>query len=777
MTPPAGPYSRLSPSIREYIYREKWRFLWDIQEAAINEIFDGGGHLLIAAGTAAGKTEAAFFPILSALEEAGQSGGPRPLVLYISPLKALINDQARRLGKMIRSGGDSGGGADIALWPWHGDVDGDRKNHFLEAPSGILLITPESLESLLLRRGRELGRIFGALAFTVIDEVHVFMGSDRGAQLSCQLARIEGAVRAAGGPLRRVRRVGLSATLGDYEGARRWLALGGDLPTVLIRPSKPAGREIRVALDYHSRRDGGFYRSLYAQCRNKRSIIFTNSRLEAEECAASLRTLALSLGEPDIFHVHHGNVAAPLRGETEARLKAGQDPQAVCATATLELGIDIGGLDRIIQLGAPWSVSAFVQRLGRSGRRGGGAEIYFSVPDQTASPGGNRLSFPEKDPAAIPWELLRTMAVIELYLRERWIEPPEEKPLPYSLLLHQALSVLASLGEQRPEDLIRRVLSLPPFTGVPPEDFRALLVWLTGGGYIQKTGEGTFILGLEGERIVNRHGFYSVFPGEEEFRVMLEGREIGTIHFAPDPLSVLVVGGRRWLVKSVDSRRREVWVGETSDAGGERLWRGRGGAIHRRIAETARFILEGGAPAASCPCLSPAAREALERGRLTARRLGLTGAVLAGEGESGETGAAGEGRTLFLFPWEGSPGTRTIEAVLKSDEARKALRIFFLEAEREMYFRIGTKLGIREFRPALAEVCKKALESFEGDPLSPEGNRGLFGPRFRETLPRVDKYDHLLPPELLVKQYIANALDPGALRRLERAVRQSFKDG
>ncbi|MDR2663874.1 MAG: DEAD/DEAH box helicase, partial [Treponema sp.] len=523
----ADPYSRLAPFIREYVYGERWSALRAIQEEAIREVFDRRGHLLIAAGTASGKTEAAFFPVLSALA-AARRRGPGPLVLYISPLKALINDQARRLEKILAPGKEPGREADIAVWRWHGDIPGNHKSRFLADPSGVLLITPESLESLLLRHQRKLKTLFAGLRFTVIDEVHAFMGSDRGSQLLCQLARIEEAVRVAAaadaaGPdtAGTVRRIGLSATLGDYDGARRWLSRGTALSAALIRDETP-GRKLSIALDCG--KDGAeLYRSLYDQCRNKRAVVFTNSRLEAEECAASLASLGRSLGEPGVFRVHHGSISAALRDEAEEELKSGEGPGVTCATATLELGIDIGGLDRIIQLGPPWSVSAFVQRLGRSGRRSGRAEIFFSLRDEIPQGPG------------LPWDLLRTAAVIQLYLEEKWIEPPEEKPLPYSLLVHQILGILASMGEQGPEELARRVLALPPFEQIGSGDFRLLAGWLRNCGMIQKTPEGRLILGLEGEGIVNRHSFYSVFPGEETFRVILEGREIGTVNFAPDP--------------------------------------------------------------------------------------------------------------------------------------------------------------------------------------------------------------------------------------------------
>ncbi|MCL1814517.1 MAG: DEAD/DEAH box helicase [Treponema sp.] len=760
----ASRYSRFAPFIREYIYREKWDALHGIQEEAADAVFNGRDHLLIAAGTASGKTEAAFFPVLSVLNTLFRTGG-KPLVLYISPLKALINDQARRLERILRTGRDSGEPV-IPVWRRHGDVNESQKERFLEDPSGILLITPESLESLLLRRSRELGRIFYSLLFVVIDEVHVFMGSDRGSQLICQLARIEEAKadygkqrnskkKSAGCNAVTFRRIGLSATLGDYAGAQRWLSQGSNLFTVLVEgESKSSGKQLSLALDYAASGTGeAFYRSLYDQARNKRAIIFTNSRLEAEECAASLNALARGNCEAAVFRVHHGSVSALFRDEAEEKLKSGEGPQVICATATLELGIDIGDLDRIIQLGPPWSVSAFVQRVGRSGRRSGRAEMYFGITGKTVR---KAAALSIEDLTSLPWELLRTMAVIQLYLEEKWIEPPKEKPLPYSLLIHQCLGILASLGEHNPEALIRHILSLPPFKHITPEDFRTLITWLEDCGCIGSTEEGTLILGLEGERIVNRHSFYPIFPGDETFRVVLEGREIGTVNFVPDPLSVLAVGGRRWVVKNIDPGKREIWVAETDDEGSERLWRGRGGGIHRRIAETMRRILaeNGTLP---YPYLSVGALKALEYGCRAARFLGITGRPLVYDEEE-----TGEGLTLFLFPWTGSAGMRTIAEVLRNDEFKKILRIVFLEEETELYFRIITKYKPEEFRVSLIVVLKRAITAFAESSIRGEA------PDFirRKDLPYRDKYDYLLPPHLLAKQFAANMLDREALENL-----------
>jgi ATP-dependent Lhr-like helicase len=711
---PGDAYSRLAPFVREYIYEKKWEALTGVQEAAIDLILRGDGQVLIASGTASGKTEAAFFPIISLL---AQNPASSVGALYIGPLKALINDQFERLGPLFKRGG-------IPVLPWHGDIPGEYKKKFLDNPGGVLQITPESLEALLMKHPGKIKRLFHDLRFVIIDEVHAFMGSDRGSQILCHIARIEDAAGS------RPRRIGLSATLGDYDAALRWLARGTGGETLLLEEDGRK-RQVRLALDYFSGEDDSqdrYYRELYRQCRGKRCIIFTNSRLEAEETIARLRVTADGYHEDGAFHVHHGSISAALREEVERDLREKEGPVIIAATATLELGIDIGSLDRVIQIGPPAGVSNLVQRLGRSGRRSGRAEIYFACP---AEDGKNPA-----DGTALPWALLKTVAVIELYLREKWIENVPVNPLPYSLLCHQTLSVLCSRGESAPRELARRLLSLPPFAQIPPEDYRALLLHLLSLDYLEKTETGGLILGLEGEKLVNHYSFYSVFPDEEAFRVIHEGKELGEIHFVPPEGSSLVLGGRYWRVTGSEVRRREVFV-IPGEEGGERAWRGSPGETHSRIVEKMRGILAEGE---SYPYLSEEARRALARARERARELRLTAERLA---------PISPGCFRFI-PWLGSRAMRTLQALFHQKEIRARLGLRSLARENDYIFLLGSDLPAGELKARL----KTALAS----PFLP----GYTPP----TVPLTGKYDYLLPPDLRLKQYTASRLSFEELSRL-----------
>ncbi|MDR2185565.1 MAG: DEAD/DEAH box helicase [Treponema sp.] len=773
-------FSRFDPVIREYIYEQRWKRIRPMQEAAAAAIFGGKGHILIAAATASGKTEACFFPVITLLRERAAAKKERALaaafsppgntaepaasvdVLYAGPLKALINDQFRRLEDILER-------AEIPLWRWHGDISGGLKNKLLENPSGILQITPESLEALLLRRPEKIRSLFRRLSFIIIDEVHAFMGSDRGFQLLCQMGRI--GELAGCSP----RRIGLSATLGDYGEALRWLGMGTAGESILVRGDEPAApppgagtqtlggesrRRISLLVDYFYRPlpqddtgqgDGkapenagtgepgrAYYRDLYRQCRfggegtekgkgRGNCIIFTNSRLEAEETIARLREEAARRREGDIFHVHHGNVSRMLRMEAERDLREEEEGRVAAATATLELGIDLGRLDRIIQIGPPLTAAGFVQRLGRSGRRSGVPEMYFTALEEPRR-ARNLID-------AIPWDLLKTIAVIQLYLEEKWIEGAPRRPLPFSLLCHQTLSILASLGEQPPEDLARRVLALPPFTRIAADDFKELIRHLTAGGYIQITGEGSLLLGLEGEGIVNNFGFYGVFPGEETYRVMAGERELGTVHFLPAGGSSLVLAGRYWQVETVDFLRREIYV-VPGKAGTERIWRGGGADMHRRIAERMKRVLT---EDEDYPYLSKQARRRLTEARSYAARRGdLDAGCIPGE----------DG--ILLLPWLGSRGMRTLTALLQNREYRKALGIFSCCREQELIFHIRSELDLPGFKGTLRKLI-----------LGLDSPESLLEPG---KIPLTDKYDYLLPQGLLLKQYAANMLDLDELK-------------
>lgn len=294
-----NPFDRLAPFLQEYIYAQGWTELRDAQIEACRVILDTNAHLLLAAGTASGKTEAAFLPILTLLyNDPSATVG----VLYISPIKALINDLLKQ--------------TDTPVWTWHGDVSQSRKRSLIKNPQGILQITPESLESLLINRHSELTRLFGDLRFVVIDEIHAFMGSERGCQILCQLARLSRVTE------KTTRRIGLSATLGDYSLAENWLRSQTNLP-VITPPVSGESKQVHLALEHFNTdsqsEDSDYYQYLFNSTKARKCLIFTNNRTESESIIANLRQVAKAQGLPDIYHVHHGSIAASLRADAEWR--------------------------------------------------------------------------------------------------------------------------------------------------------------------------------------------------------------------------------------------------------------------------------------------------------------------------------------------------------------------------------------------------------------------------------------------------------------------------
>lgn len=731
-----NPFLRLAPFIQEYIYRHGWEELRPVQVEACRVLFESDAHLLLASGTASGKTEAAFLPILTLLtEKPSTSVG----VLYVGPTKALINDQFFRLEGLLTE-------SHIPVWHWHGDVSASHKSKLLKHPQGILQITPESLESMLINRVSELGRLFGDLRFVVIDEVHIFMGSDRGRQILCQLKRLEKFMAV------RPRRVGLSATLGDYTLAEAWLQADTSRPVQTANPQ--AGRKLRLALTHYweaaadspddaatenttvaNVSDDPYYQFVYTQSlERQKCLIFANSRQDTEDIIANLRQIAQRHQQPDIFHVHHGSIGPTLREGAEEAMRD-PDVQAVtAATVTLELGIDLGQLERVIQLGAPFSVSSFLQRLGRSGRRGSPAEMYL-VDREQIPPARAPL------PRQIPWSLLQSIAIMQLYLQEKWIEPIPLPRYPFSLLYHQTMSILAGSGELSPARLAQQVLTLPPFQHVSQEDFRTLLRHLLETDHLQQTETKGLIIGLAGEKVVRNFRFYAVFADNEEFTVRHKAKEIGTIVIPPPPGERFRLAGRTWEVLEVDAKRRLVFVERVSGKVSS-VWSGAGGEIHTKIVQRMKQVLIGND---SYSYLQPEAQERLAAARHLALQSGLheTNIVDAG------------GDSFFLFPWMGTVAHRTLDRYLKKLKQEGSLiRSVANHTAFDSHIR-GPKT-VDELRAILQDLLEQA-DLTEAD-LVTEGEAPPF-----------QKYDEHLPPTLLAKAFVGDHLNLGEVREHIRA--------
>ncbi|MBE1529537.1 ATP-dependent Lhr-like helicase [Sphingopyxis sp. OAS728] len=576
-------FDRLARPIQKWIRGQGWRELRDIQSRAAHVILGSDTDTIIAATTAGGKTEAAFLPLLSQLlDEPGEAVGFE--ILYIAPLKALITDQARRLADICDEAG-------ILVTPWHGDVSSSVKTRALKQPKGVLLITPESLEALFIRRGLEIARLFAATRAVVIDELHSVLDSERGVQMRSLLTRLEFVVK------RPIRRIGLSATLGDMALARHYLRPDRADAVELIE-AKGGGSELRLQLrGYVASPDekdalpvtDAIADHLFAHLRGSDNLVFAGSRQAVEIYADRLRLLCETAHLPQEFYPHHASLAREHRDFVERRLKDAQLPTTAVCTSTLELGIDIGDVACVAQIGAPFSVASCRQRLGRSGRREGKPAVLRQYAIEAKV--GAKSNFSDR----LRLGLLRSIAAIELLL-EGWCEPPRRDTLHLSTLVHQILSLIAERGGARADHLYALLCREGPFRQVEPPLFADVLraMGAPDARLVEQAAEGLLLLGPEGERLVDHYSFYAVFQTPEEYRLVAAGRELGTLPMdnLVAPGMLLIFSGRRWQVLEVHDCDRVILV-KPAAAGVPPIFGGDPGHIHDRVIERMVSLLEG----------------------------------------------------------------------------------------------------------------------------------------------------------------------------------------
>ncbi|MGH3906375.1 MAG: DEAD/DEAH box helicase [Pseudonocardiaceae bacterium] len=547
----------LHPVIQHHVVNTlQWPALRPLQDAAVRPLLDGADCLLLAP-TAGGKTEAAVFPLLSRMAREGWTGTS---VLYVCPLRALLNNLHPRLAEYAAWTGRS-----AALW--HGDVGaGDRRRILREQPD-ILLITPESLEAMLVSTKVDTRRAFTHLQAVVVDEVHAFAGDDRGWHLLCLLERLS---RVAGRP---VQRVGLSATVGNPDELLTWLqGSRRSRPGQVIAPAATTAQPTEVTIDHVGTVENAA-KVISALHRGEKRLVFVDSRRRAEELGAALRAQDVET------YLSHSSLSAAERRRSEAAFAEARDC-VIVATSTLELGIDVGDLDRVIQINAPRTVASFLQRLGRTGRRAGTSRNCLF------------LCLEADDVVHAAGLLLRWS--------EGWVEPVTPPTAPRHIVAQQLLGLA----------LQEHTLGLNTWPewwgGLSPmrTDGAAVLAHLVEAGYLETDGDLAFI-GPEAEKRFGRRHFSdltAVFSAAPEFTVLAGRDEIGTV--ADDGLvcddqtgpQVLLLAGRAWLVTYVDWKRRRCFVEET-DLPGKARWSSFGGGLSFEITRGMRDILLGHDPA------------------------------------------------------------------------------------------------------------------------------------------------------------------------------------
>jgi ATP-dependent Lhr-like helicase len=729
-------HPRVQRLVRDHL---GWRRLRAIQVAAAGPVLGGTRDVLIIAGTASGKTEAAWLPLFSRLLI---DGTPGLGALCISPLKALIDDQVRRLASYGRE-------LDLRVEGWHGDISSSRKMKTLEAPPSALIITPESLQGLLIRKPVELEQALRTLRYVVVDEVHAFAGTDRGHQLQSLLHQVE--VRLG----RRVPRIALSATVSEPALVTEFLRPRHGGEATVVRTSTGTGPDLDVRiLGFEAKpaqvdrdrvpdevqqlraRDAApqerldIARRIDEGTRGRRALVFAGSRLAVEEMTALLRDGEVTgTRRPERFLAHHGSLSRELRQAAESALHEHDDTTVVC-TSTLELGVDLPHLDQVVQVDTCLSVAGLRQRLGRSGRREGTRPTLRVYATEEPSP--PRHAFDDRLRA----DLVQSIASVELIVGHDWVEPTDLAPLGLSTLVHQTLALLADTRGTSAQQAWHLLCGSGPWRRVGTAAYGALLRSLADHGLVRQDARGLLLLDEAGLRLVNRRDFLAVFVTPAEYTLRHDGTDLGTLPVSY-PLGIgscVVLGGRTWQVVDVHGDGWNVDV-IPHTRGLPPKFRGSMGQVHRRVREVMREVYESG----DIPdYLDETAAGLLAQGRGVYTELGLQDARIA-EVEGGS----------LLALWTGD---RELVTVRRWIELRRpGLQVFPAD--------VG--LAFPEPAGAVRDLVAELLEE-----VAPPGEllaRGLIGKASA-------KYDGYVPEDLLVAEYASRYLDvPSARAALERA--------
>ncbi|MGY6502459.1 MAG: DEAD/DEAH box helicase [Acidimicrobiales bacterium] len=586
-------FDSLHPIVQHHIVNSLgWRELRPLQDEAVAPILDGE-HVLALAPTAGGKTEAAVFPILSQI-----LSDPRPglSTLYLCPLRALLNNLHVRLEQYASFAG-------LRAGVWHGDIGSAPRRRIIEDPPEILLTTPESLEAMLLSVKTDHRNLFRNVRTVVIDEVHAFGGDDRGWHLLGVLERL---TSVAG---RDLQRIGLSATVGDPDRLLEWLVGSSTGERRVVAPDAGGSAnppEITIDQVGSTTNAAIVISRLHA---GEKRLVFVDSRSGVEALAAELRSHDVTT------FVSHASLAVDERRRAEQAFAEARDC-VIVSTSTLELGIDVGDLDRVIQIDSPTTVASFLQRLGRSGRRSGTARNMLFLTTGDGLP------------------LLQTAGLMQLW-STGYVEPVEAPPLPLHLLAHQLLAYVIQEGQVGRNLWPEVVGRLPAYAdAIASGDAAQILEHLLGTGMLIEDG-GMLSIGPEGERSYGFRHFIaltSAFTSPQTFVVRHGANELGYL----DPTSLLtndrgyatvLLAGRSWKITSIDWNRRFAWV-EPSEQSGRSRWFGAGRAINAELCDAMRDVASGTDPAGVT--LTERARAALAdvRGELSFAQPGRTAVVV-----------------------------------------------------------------------------------------------------------------------------------------------------
>ena len=545
------PFDLLRRDLRKYVYEKKWPELRKVQGAAIENIIKTKDNFSLVAKTASGKTEAAFLPTISLVDDWSDS----VKIVYISPLVALINDQFFRIEDLCRY-------SDILITKWHGDASPAAKKRLLKNPQGILLITPESLEAFFVCRPGSLKKLFSDLDFIIIDEIHSFLGTDRGRHLQSLVHRLTSFSK------KETRMVSLSATVNEksFPAIKNFYNLPGQT-TKIIRDNSQ--NEVFQKVDYFETAAAGslppeLVDEIYKITKKSKSLIFPNSRSLVEEVAVGLKKRAEKFKDShQNYYAHHSSIDKNIREEVEQEAKRMQKENfAICCTSTLELGIDIGTINTVVQINSTFSVASLVQRLGRSGRQSGQSNLAIYATE--------------------PWSLLKSIACVELY-KEGFVEPIRDNGQAYNVLAHQILSTVSQHSSISTQGVTDILSENPVFLEISQQEKEEIIDHLLKTDILEKV-EGELIIGLEGEKIVKKLSFYGLFQVSFGLRVFYKDKKIGEIHENPETIKGenILLAARIWRIVSVEEGARKVYV-EPAPAGRPPAFYGSGGQTSQEV--------------------------------------------------------------------------------------------------------------------------------------------------------------------------------------------------
>lgn len=701
-------YESLHPTVKRWVFDQGWKDLRPIQKKTIPYVLKANTDLIISASTAAGKTEAFFLPALSKI--ANEHG---ITILHISPLKALINDQYRRLKPLCEK-------MNIQITPWHGDSAASLKENIKKKPSGVLMITPESLESLLINRTSWVRVAFHNLKYVAIDEFHAFIGQERGYQLTSMLNRLEFILNKFDKP---TPRIALSATLGNIYEVPALLRPGGNFPCETLSDVNSQAKlrvnvkgyyaPIKTTTKADDVLDRELCNDLFELCRGGSHLVFASSRQRTETISARLSQLSEGASIPNEFFPHHGSLDKGLRKELETRLQSDSLPTTAICTNTLELGVDIGNVDSVVQITPPMTVSSLKQRTGRSGRRGGPSILRVLITEHTI----------EKDTHLVDrlrLGLLQTIATLHLLLVDKWFEPASKNNYHFSTLLQQTLALIAQAGSVRADKLYYLLCQTGPFIKVNSDMFISLLKHLGNTGFITQTSDGELTLGKSGEQITSDYRFYAAFVTPDEFTIRAKGKSIGKLPMdsAVSAGQYIVFAGKFWMVENVEFNTNTINVSSSSKGSPPRFG-GTSASVSEKVRQKMLQIIS-------------SEQHGIKVGEKTFGFLDKSGENLFLEGvaefnkcDLKEKPFVGYQGALYIFPWSSDQITSTLASIL----------LFEMDS-------VGIYSGVIEVKGINGDMAKDCFLKFIDEPMDEQELSENTGGKYS------GKYDDILPLSL-----------------------------